>query len=121
MKATLPPPDWRILSAPCLVPFSPDLPLNEEFSCLARGSHRDPSRRVVDEHLAHEVHPAGLQRDKNPLQGLRLPLGELVPVSQLAQARPHLLVGGAQQLEDVQQLLDLAVAWEQSSLHAHVG
>ncbi len=80
------------------------------------GSYRDSSCRVVDEHLAHEVHPARLECDKHLLQRLRLPLGELVPVPQLAHSRPHLLVGGPQQLEDVQQLLDLAVSREEGRL-----
>jgi hypothetical protein len=38
------------------------------------------------------------------------------PVAQAADARPHVLVGRAEQLEDVQQLLPLAVAGEQRLL-----
>jgi len=79
--------------------------------------HRDSSCRVVDKHVAHEVDTTGLKRDEDLLQGLGLPLGELVPVPQHAHSRPDLLVGGPQQLEDVQKLLDLAVAWEECRLH----
>jgi hypothetical protein len=49
-------------------------------------------------------------------QVLGLPLGELVPVAQLGHAGPHILAGRAQQLEDVQQLLQLAVAGEDGLL-----
>lgn len=51
-----------------------------------------------------------------PLQRLGLPVGELVPVPQLAHAWPHLLVGRPQQLEHMQQLLQFAVAGEQGLL-----
>jgi hypothetical protein len=40
------------------------------------------------------------------------------PVPQPADAWPHVLVGRAQQLEDVQQLLPLRVSWEQGLLQA---
>jgi hypothetical protein len=43
----------------------------------------------------------------------------LSPVAQAADAGPHVLVGRAQQLEDMQQLLPLAVAGEQRLL-AHL-
>ena len=51
-----------------------------------------------------------------PLPCLRVPLRELVPVAQLGHSLPHILAGGAQQLEDVQQLLQLAVAGEDGLL-----
>ena len=47
---------------------------------------------------------------------LGLPLREFVPVAQLRDARPDVLVGRAQQLEYVQQLLQLAVPREQGRL-----
>jgi len=49
-------------------------------------------------------------------QVLRRPVGELVPVAQLGDAGPLVLAGCAQQLEDVQQLLQLAVAGEECDL-----
>lgn len=45
-----------------------------------------------------------------------MPLRELVPVAQPGHAGPHLLAGRAQQLEDVQQLLQLAVSGEDGLL-----
>jgi hypothetical protein len=55
-------------------------------------------------------------------KGSRLlaPVGELVPVAQLGHALPGALAGRAQQLEDVQQLLQLAVPREQRHLRAAV-
>ena len=47
-----------------------------------------------------------------PLQRLRLPVGKLVPVPELAHAWPHLLIGRPQQLEYMQQLLQFTVAGE---------
>lgn len=49
-------------------------------------------------------------------QVLRVPDRELVPVAELRDARPHVIRGRAQQLEDVEQLLQLAVAREQRLL-----
>ncbi len=57
--------------------------------------------------------PAGAPRLR---QVLRRPVGELVPVAQLGDAGPLVLAGRAQQLEDVQQLLQLAVAGEERDL-----
>ena len=47
---------------------------------------------------------------------LRVPDRELVPVAELRDAWPHVIRGRAQQLEDVEQLLQLAVAREQRLL-----
>lgn len=41
------------------------------------------------------------------------------PVAQLGYTRPDVLRGCPQQLEDVQQLLQLTVSWEQGLLHTH--
>ncbi len=51
------------------------------------------------------------------LQVLWLPVGELMPVLQVCHAWPSVLFWGSQDLEDVQQLLQLAVTWEERSLH----
>ena len=55
------------------------------------------------------------------MQVLLLPLRELVPVAQARDARPDALAGRAEQLEDVQQLLQLGVAREQRLLARELG
>ncbi len=50
------------------------------------------------------------------VQVLGMPLGELVPVTQLGHARPKFLTGRAQKLENVPELLQLAVAREDGLL-----
>lgn len=80
--------------------------------------YRDALGGVVLEHLLHQVDAGGAQLAKDLAQILRVPLRELVPVAQLGHARPHVLAGSAQQLEDVQQLLQLAVAGEDGLLQA---
>ena len=52
------------------------------------------------------------------VQVLRVPLRELVPVAQLGDARPNLLAGRPEQLEDVEQLLQFAVPREDGLLQA---
>jgi len=73
---------------------------------------RDPSRRLVLEHFPKQVVAVLVEtRDKSgQLRGL--PLRVLVPVGQLANAWPHLLIRGAKQLEDMQELLQLRVPRE---------
>jgi hypothetical protein len=53
-----------------------------------------------------------------PCGTARVPVPVPSPVPQLADAGPDLLTGGAQQLEDVQQLLQLRVAREERLLQA---
>lgn len=65
---------------------------------------------VIDEHLLHQIDTICAQQRESGAQVLRTPLGEQVPVLELGHSRPHLLIGCAQQFEDVQQLLPLAVA-----------
>lgn len=88
---------------------------------VVSGAHGDAHGGVIDEQLSHEVHAGGLQGGEVLLQGLRAPVGELVPVAQLAHASPLVLLGRAQQLEDVQQLPQLAVPREQRHLRAPAG
>jgi hypothetical protein len=80
---------------------------------LPRG---DPPRGVVLKHPPHQVDAGRLERREDLGQVLRRPARELVPVAQLGDARPRGLVGRAEQLEDVQQLLQLRVPREQRLL-----
>ena len=58
-----------------------------------------------------------MQGGEDLLQVLWLPVGEFMPVFQVCHARPCVLSGCAQDLEDVQQLLELTVSWKECSLH----
>src|SRR6478735_1547517 len=70
--------------------------------------HRHPHRTQCTGSASRRSHHSPTHQFKV----LRLPQRKLVPVAQLADARPSGLVGSAQHLEDVQQLLQLAVTWE---------
>jgi len=105
---------------------------------MARGL--DPTRRHVSkigvlEGLESRQAPAGIQPHElftqvdtsvaqawNKAADLqRRPNGEgLVPVLQTGDAGPHLFIGSAQYSENLEQLVDLAVAGEQGSLGDHL-
>jgi hypothetical protein len=55
------------------------------------------------------------------VQVLGFPLGKLVPVAQSRDARPDVLPGRAEQLEDVEELLELGVAGEERLLPRELG
>mmetsp|Transcript_36645 Transcript_36645/g.90485 ORF Transcript_36645/g.90485 Transcript_36645/m.90485 type:complete len:280 (+) Transcript_36645:895-1734(+) len=92
-----------------------------EVGVLQRLSGVDALGGVVHQHLLQQVDAVRVQLRDHLVQVLLLPLRELVPVAQARHARPQLLVGRAQQLEDVQQLLQLAVAGEQRLLAGQLG
>lgn len=74
---------------------------------------RDALGGRVSKHALHEVDAVGAEGGEVLVEVLLAPVGELVPVAQLGHASPLRLCGRAQQLEDVQQLLQLAVPGEQ--------
>lgn len=50
---------------------------------------------LVVQHLGEEVEAVGVEGGDHRGQALGAPLGVLVPVHELAHARPHVFVGGA--------------------------
>ena len=88
---------------------------------LERFGGVDTLRGVVNEHLLQEVDAVGVELGDHLREVLGLPLGELVPVTKAGDAGPDILRGRAEQLEDVQELLQLGVAGEQRLLPRQLG
>jgi hypothetical protein len=82
-------------------------------------TYRDAACWVIDEHGCHQVNALWGEGWKHFLEVLRPPVRKLVPVSQLCHSWPGSFVRSAEQLEDVQQLLQLAVSREQGLLQRH--
>jgi len=81
----------------------------------------DTLRRIVDEQLAQKIDTVLIELRDNLGEILRLPLRELVPVAQVGDARPHLLVWRTKELENVKELLKLGIAREERLLASELG
>lgn len=81
--------------------------------CILGG---DSQSGIILQHLPHQVNTLVIQSREDLAELLCSPLRELVPVPELSHTRPLVLTGGAQELEDVQQLLELTVTRENGLL-----
>mmetsp|Transcript_56948 Transcript_56948/g.180181 ORF Transcript_56948/g.180181 Transcript_56948/m.180181 type:complete len:344 (+) Transcript_56948:281-1312(+) len=79
-----------------------------------------PLRGVVLHHVLQEGEAVGAEVGDHAGEGLPPPLGKLVPVAEAGDPRPRPLGGRAEQLEDVQELLQLRVAREERGLARHL-
>mmetsp|Transcript_12080 Transcript_12080/g.30515 ORF Transcript_12080/g.30515 Transcript_12080/m.30515 type:complete len:653 (-) Transcript_12080:267-2225(-) len=88
---------------------------------LQRVERRDALAGLVHQHALQQVQAQRVQHGQRAGQRLRAPLGEVVlEVRELAHVGPRGLVGGAQHAEDVEDLVDLAVAGEERAAADHL-
>lgn len=67
-----------------------------------KGAHRHPVLGVIHKHALHQLNAGWLQAWKGTCHLLRLPVGKLMPVPELANIRPDCLIRRPQELEDMQ-------------------
>mmetsp|Transcript_4788 Transcript_4788/g.10229 ORF Transcript_4788/g.10229 Transcript_4788/m.10229 type:complete len:316 (+) Transcript_4788:638-1585(+) len=78
-------------------------------SVLNRLGRRDSLRRVQSQHAFQQIAPVRSQRRQQLNQWLRPPLGELMPIPQIAHLRPCLRGWRSHHTEDRKQLLNLTL------------